>query len=283
MEHLRLDAVIHVGREVRNLIGQINKLRLQRWLLVKKVGAQLRMLNQRIIPRVLDDPFAYAEGQIQPAKSGITNLEVFHDAQRVQVVVEAQSKFPHGLVQRPFAGMPEGRMPNVMHQRQRFRHVLVQLQRVGDGARNLRHFHGVGEPAAKVVGVAVSEDLRLSRQAAKRTGMNHPRPVTLKRSAVGMLRFGVLPLCQHIAARRRRRSSRAAGQRCSVNCFGHPAYCFGLAPADSSLASFTRAVSSFFCTLFTSPGSASAGTVRAYSCRLCSHCEAAIFRRPVFS
>ncbi len=60
-------------------------------------------------------------------------------------------------------------------------------------------------------------------------------------------------------------------------------YCFGLAPADSSLASLTRALSSFFCTLLTSPGSASAGTVRAYSCRLCSHCVAAIFRRPVFS
>src|SRR3984957_394325 len=62
-----------------------------------------------------------------------------------------------------------------------------------------------------------------------------------------------------------------------------PPYCFGLAPADSSLANLTRALSSFFCTLFTSPGSASAGTVLAYSCRLCSHWPAAIFRRPVFS
>ena len=167
MEHPRLHAVIHIGREVGDLIGQIDELRLQRRLLIKEVGAELRVFGRGIIPRVLDDPFAHAEGQIQAAKGGITNLEIFDDAQRVQVVIEAQAKFPHGFVQRPLAGMTEGWMPDVMHQRQRFRHVFVQLQRSGDRARDLRHFHGVGEPAAKVIGVAVGEDLGFSGQAAK--------------------------------------------------------------------------------------------------------------------
>ena len=63
--------------------------------------------------------------------------------------------------------MAEGGVPNVMHQRQRFSHVFIQLERAGDGARYLRHFHGVGETAAKMVGVAVSEDLRLAGQTAK--------------------------------------------------------------------------------------------------------------------
>ena len=116
---------------------------------------------------MLDDPFAHAEGEIQAAKGGITNFEIFDDAQSVQVVIEAQAKLPHGFVQRPLAGMTEGWVPDVVHQRQRFRHVLVQLQRTGDGACDLRHFHGVGEPAAKVIGVAVGEDLGFSRQAAK--------------------------------------------------------------------------------------------------------------------
>ena len=67
-----------------------------------------------------------------------------------------------------------------MHQRQRFHHVFIKLQRIGNGARNLRHFHGMGQPAAKMIGVTRSKDLRLARQAAKSAGMNHPRPVSLE-------------------------------------------------------------------------------------------------------
>ncbi len=37
MEHPRLHAVIHIGREVGDLIGQIDQLRLQRRLLVKEI------------------------------------------------------------------------------------------------------------------------------------------------------------------------------------------------------------------------------------------------------
>ena len=39
-------------------------------------------------------------------------------------------------------------------QRQRLGQVLVQSQRPRDGARDLRHFHGVGQAAAEVVGAA---------------------------------------------------------------------------------------------------------------------------------
>ena len=159
---------------------------------------------------MLDDPFAHAEGKIQAAKAGITNFEIFDHAQRVQVVIEAQAKLAHGCVQRPLAGMTEGRVPDVMHQRQRFRHVLVQLQRAGDGARDLRHFHGVRETAAKVIGVAVGEDLGFSRQAAKGAGMNHPRPVPLKRGAIGMGRFGMHPLGKRVRWRRQKQNSHAA-------------------------------------------------------------------------
>ncbi len=228
-------------------------------------------------------PFAHAQGEIQPAKAGIANFEVLDDAQRVQIVVEAQAKLAHGLIQRSLAGMAKGRVPNVMHQRQRFGHVFVQLERIGDGARDLRHFHGVGEPAAKVIGVAVGKDLRFSRQAAEGAGMDHPRAVTLKGSSIRMGCFGMLALRQQVTRIVGNSTPWWQREAFSATLPAVSIYCFGLAPADSSLASFTRALSSFFCTLLTSPGSASAGAVRAYSCRLCSHCAAANFSRPVFS
>ena len=62
-------------------------------------------------------------------------------------------------------------------------------QRSGDGAGKLRHLHGVGETAAKVIGVAVSEDLGFARQAAKCPRVNDAGPVALKRSAIGVLRL----------------------------------------------------------------------------------------------
>ncbi len=64
----------------------------------------------------------------------------------------------------------------------------------GNGARDLRHFHGVGEAAAKVIGVAVGEDLRFAGQAAECPRMDHPCAVTLKGGAIGMGCFGMLPL-----------------------------------------------------------------------------------------
>ena len=86
-----------------------------------------------------------------------------------------------------------------MHQRQRFGHVLVQFQRGGDGSRNLGHLHGVGEPAAKMVGVAVGKNLCFPRQAAKGPGMNYPGAISLERRSIGMGCFDVLPLRQRVA------------------------------------------------------------------------------------
>src|SRR6202789_3380401 len=276
MEHPGFHAVVHVGRQIGDLIRQIDQLRFQRRLLIQKITSQLGVLCGRVAARVLDDAFADAQGEVQPAKPGIANLEILDHAQRVQVVIAALAKFLQTLIQRPLTGMPEGRVPDVMHQRQRFGHVLVQLERGGDGARDLRHLHSVGEAAAKVIGITVSKDLCFSRQAAKGSGMDDPGAITLERSSIGMGSFGVLSLGQQETGVVRYGNARRQGKNLAP-------YCFGLAPVDSSLASLTRALSSFFCTLFTSLGSASAGTVRAYSERLCSHCAAANFRRPVFS
>ena len=126
------------------------------------------MLLRRVVVRVLHDPFPHRERQVQPAKLQMPILEMLHDAQRVQIVIEAQPMPLERLIEGPFPGMPKRRMPDVMRQRQRLGQVLVQAQRPRDGARNLRHFHSVGQPAAEMIRPAVREHLRLRPQAAER-------------------------------------------------------------------------------------------------------------------
>jgi hypothetical protein len=161
---------------------------------------------------VLNDAFADAQGEVQPAKARVANLEVLDHAQRVQVVIEALAKFLQSLVQGPLACMAKRRMPYVMHQRQGFGHVFVQLERRGDGARDLCHLHGVGEAAAKVIGVAVGKDLCFSSQAAKGPGMDDPGTVALERSSIRMGCFGVLSLRQQEAGVVRYGNARRQGK-----------------------------------------------------------------------
>jgi hypothetical protein len=83
---------------------------------------------------VLHDPLAHFKRQVQPGKFRIAMLELLHRSQRVQVVVKLVAMFLHGRVQNALARMAERRMPNVMHQRQRFHQVFIQLQLGGNGA-----------------------------------------------------------------------------------------------------------------------------------------------------
>src|SRR5277367_1493489 len=144
------------------------------------------MLRGRIITRVLDDAFPRAERQVQPAKLGVPALKVLDNAQRVQIVVESQSVFAQSIVESAFARMPEGRMANVMDQRQRFCQPLVQAQHCCYGARDLRHLHRVGQAAAEVVRVAVREYLRLAGKTAEGPRVNNPSAVALKWKPVEM-------------------------------------------------------------------------------------------------
>ncbi len=56
---------------------------------------------------MFDDPFANTEGEIESGKGDIALLESSDDAKRVQVVIEAQSVGPHGLIQCVFPGVAE--------------------------------------------------------------------------------------------------------------------------------------------------------------------------------
>ena len=93
---------------------------------------------------MLDDAFAHLEGEVQAAKGGVALLEVLHDAQGVQVVIEEKPVGAHGGVESFLSGVAEWRMAEIMHQRQRLDQIDIQAERAGDGARNLRDLDGVG-------------------------------------------------------------------------------------------------------------------------------------------
>ena len=63
---------------------------------------------------MLDDAFANLKGKIQPGKIEIALLELFHDAERVQIVIEMAAAGEHQLIQFFFAGMAKRRMTDVM-------------------------------------------------------------------------------------------------------------------------------------------------------------------------
>ena len=141
--------------------------------------------------RVLDDPFAHLEGQVQPVKLRVTQLHLFHRPQRLQIVVEELAMLPHQQVQRALACVTERRMPDVVYQRQRLHQIDIQIERPGNRARDLRDLHGVRQPGAEVIGVAPREDLRLVFQPPKRARVNDAVAVTLKGIAIGVRRLGI--------------------------------------------------------------------------------------------
>src|SRR5206468_622873 len=76
---------------------------------------------------------------------------------------------------------------------QRFGQVLVELQHIRDCARDLRHFDGVSQAIAEMIGEPGREDLRLRLKPAERTGMDDAVAVTLECVAIGMRGFGPHP------------------------------------------------------------------------------------------
>ena len=100
-----------------------------------------------------------------------------------------KSVLAHGGVQCFFSGMAEGRMSDVVHQGKGLNQVHVQAQLRCNGAGNLRHFDGMGQAIAEVVGEAAGEDLGLGFEAAKSAGVNDAVAVALEIIAIGMLGF----------------------------------------------------------------------------------------------
>jgi hypothetical protein len=99
--------------------------------------------------------------------------------------------FAHAQVELFFSGVAEGRVTNIVDQREGFGEIGIELQSAGDGAGDLRDFECVSEAIAKMIGVTRGEDLRLGFQSAKGAGMDYAIAIARIIVAIGMLRFRV--------------------------------------------------------------------------------------------
>jgi hypothetical protein len=144
---------------------------------------------------------------------GIALLEVFDDAQGVQVVVEAEAMTAKTCVQRTLTGVAEGRVAYVVNQGEGLGEVFVEAESVGRGAGDLRNLHGMGEAAAEVIRSATGEDLCLTRESTEGTRLDDPLPVTLEGCAGWPKGRGM--------DARQQRIGRIAGDGASMQFGGH--------------------------------------------------------------
>jgi hypothetical protein len=151
------------------------------------------MRGVRVISRVFNDAFADFKCQIQAVETDVTMLEVLHDAEGVQVVIEAAAVGTHQLVEFSFTGMAEGRMANIVHQGQCLDEFRVDAQGGGHRPRYLGDFERVGQSIAKVVGEARAEYLRFCFEPPERSGMDYAIAVACVFAAVGVSGFRKSP------------------------------------------------------------------------------------------
>ena len=94
---------------------------------------------------MLHDALAHFEGQVQSGEARVAVFEGLDDAQGVKIVIEALAEAAHLAVQFVFAGMREGRMADVVAERQGLGQVFIERERQSHGAGDLRDLDGVGE------------------------------------------------------------------------------------------------------------------------------------------
>ena len=87
--------------------------------------------------------------------------------------------------------MGEGRVADIVGQRQSLGQVLIEPQHGGHGARDLRNLNGVRETVAEMIGKAGGEDLGLVFQPAKSPRMDDAVAVALEGIAVGVRQLGI--------------------------------------------------------------------------------------------
>jgi hypothetical protein len=91
--------------------------------------------------------------------------------------------FGHRCIQRPLAGMAEGRVAEVMGERQRLGQVLVEPERAGQRPRDLRDLQGVGQARSVMITLIIQKYLGFLLQPAKGGGMDDAVAVALEGGA----------------------------------------------------------------------------------------------------
>ena len=201
VEQLCTDSVVHVVVVVGDLIGKVGDLCLEaRLSALDEPLTQLPELARVAQRAVLEDPFAALESEVKSTKGRVALLELIHDPQRLQVVLEA-AVVAHALIQRVLAGMAEGSMSQVVSETDRLGERLIQPERECDRARDLRHLDRVRDACAVQVALVVDEHLGLVDEAAESVGVDDAIAVALELAAKLRLRLGVVPSARLLIVR----------------------------------------------------------------------------------
>ena len=124
--------------------------------------------------------------RFKPGKIEIGTLELFDDAERLEIVIEARAMGAHELVELVFAGVAERRMTDVVDERESFGEIRIEAKSRGNRASDLRNLESVREPIAKMIGVTDGEDLRLGLEAAEGARVDDAVAVARVHATVGM-------------------------------------------------------------------------------------------------
>ncbi len=198
------EAVVEVGGEVGDFVGEIDELRFERRELAEEVVGELGMGAGGIVARVLDDAFADGEGEVEAAEGGRALFEPGDDAQGVEIVIEAEAVSVEGAVEGLFSGVAEGRMADVVGKGEGFGQLGIEAEGMGQGAGDLCDFEGVGEAAAEMIAGGIvgqaGEDLGFASEAAEGAGMEDAGGVSGEWRAIRVGRLGVSALCERTGA-----------------------------------------------------------------------------------
>src|SRR5713101_4577077 len=120
------------------------------------------------------------------------DFQNLHHPEALGVMPEAAHRL-NRLIERLLAGMPKGRMPQIVGEGDCLGEILIQAQRPRGGPRDLGDFQRVGQARAVVVSFGGDEHLRLVGEPTKRLAVDNAIAVALKTGAQVVLRFGGLP------------------------------------------------------------------------------------------
>ena len=194
---------------VGDLVREIDDLRLEHGL-----HAGRELLHQRpiVLGRVLDDALAHLPGEVQAG-------EVRDSAPRARRRCAGSARCARSRRTAPSArsstrspAWPNGVWPRSCASATASAEVLVEAERRGERARDLRRLDRVRQPRPVVVALVVDEDLRLVLEAAERRAVDDAVAVALERQPERMLGLGVdAPAASRCCASRRWRASPPPG------------------------------------------------------------------------
>ena len=107
----------------------------------------------------------------------------------------------HAFVERVLTGVAEGRVAEVVRERDRLDQRFVERQRARDRARNLRHFERMRDARAVQVALVVDEHLGLVGEPAEGIAMDDAIAVALVFAAEFRRRLGMAPATRALVVR----------------------------------------------------------------------------------